>query len=41
MVEAVEIIKSIEFFFPLGSAALCIGEHNGALFIYYTVIVLT
>lgn len=24
-----------------GSAALRIGEHNGALFIYYTVIVLT
>lgn len=40
-VETVEIIESIEFFFRLGSVALRIGEHNGALFIYYTVIALT
>ena len=40
-VETIEVIESIEFFFRLGSAALRIGEHNGALFIYYTVIVLT
>lgn len=40
-VETVEIINSIEFFFRLSSAAVRIGEYNGALFIYYTVIVLT
>lgn len=40
-VETIEVIESIEFFFRLSSAALRIGEHNGALFIYYAVIVLT
>jgi hypothetical protein len=40
-VETIEIIEPIEFFFRLGSTALRIGEHNGALFVYYTVIVLT
>jgi len=40
-VETNEIIEPIEFFFRLGSAALRISEHNGALFIYYTVVVLT
>lgn len=40
-VETVEIIESIEFLFRPGSAALRISEHSGALFIYYTVNVLT
>ncbi|TCC94920.1 hypothetical protein EY916_03020 [Citrobacter braakii] len=31
----------MEFFFRLGSAALRISEPNGALFVYYTVIVPT
>ena len=40
-VETVEPLESIEFFLSACSVALRIGEHNGALFIYYTVIALT
>ncbi|EMQ0960915.1 MULTISPECIES: hypothetical protein [Citrobacter freundii complex] len=36
--QRVEVIETMELFFRLGSAALRIVEHNGALFIYYTVI---
>ena len=34
-------LKPIAFFFRPGSTTLRIGEHDGALFIYYTVSVLT